>query len=587
MSWILQAEQAAALSALQRERDLALLQAGVAAAFPDAAARLGERFPQFVALGAKCGAAHGFRHLRAIGGYLACWIACGTEFETRPGYEWAASLLAGGMGDEGAQVYQLCCGVRETLTAAAADSGGPKRSDFDAALAALDAGLRDAGDLGDIAHLAEPPIAGRRRRLALGLACDIDAIDLRRVDGAPHQRYLWAQGRWQRQPCALAAQAWTASATTAQVGAPPVRLHLLVPSAASSSARMRLRTRSVHCCELHPWVRLGDSAGARDWRGAAATDIAWSLPASPAADGAAGLQPVMGTEIGGATQRLELASCGLRDQGNTVGDVALAIETYPSDQHLLGWRRDPWALSEWPGEASTPPATRIRIERDGVAVDAARWQAGWDELDRQLGQGLARLASAWEQVSGVSQGRLAAEPRLMCGNAALTWGWDQGPAGALAAPFLRTAGNFDLIACRLDLRFQGTLAMHGAVSRLALHCAAADVLRAQWDGGSGNADPTNDVAAAQSKFQQPFVLVCDVLAQDSSAVLEPVGAVSGMLVGQCGLRARTEGAGLQWFIKLVLEPVSVAMAATDPLLGTQQWQHPLLPATTLLDWSLG
>ena len=94
MPLLLNPDQIAGLKALQRERDLALLGEQLRHAFPEAPARLGERYPTLVALAAQRGAVQGFTHLVALARYLACWVTLGAEFEGKPGFEWAASLLA-------------------------------------------------------------------------------------------------------------------------------------------------------------------------------------------------------------------------------------------------------------------------------------------------------------------------------------------------------------------------------------------------------------------------------------------------------------------------------------------------------------
>jgi hypothetical protein len=77
------------------------------------------------------------------------------------------------------------------------------------------------------------------------------------------------------------------------------------------------------------------------------------------------------------------------------------------------------------------------------------------------------------------------------------------------------------------------------------------------------------------------------VARDELAVLNAASAVTGALVGSCGLRPRPEGPGLQWFMTLAVEPANVLLQLHDPLLGQQEMLHPLLPAATLVDWSLG
>ena len=166
MAMLLNPEQIAGLRALQRERDLALLGEQLALAFPEAPARLGERYPTFVALAVQRGALQGFTHLVALARYLACWVTLGAEFEAKPGFEWAASVLAAKARAEGTRVFQLCRGVRERLVAQPSPTGVAAPA-FDAALEQLDSALQDAGDLGALENLGEPARGGSRRRLTL------------------------------------------------------------------------------------------------------------------------------------------------------------------------------------------------------------------------------------------------------------------------------------------------------------------------------------------------------------------------------------------------------------------------------------
>jgi hypothetical protein len=590
MPWLLNREQTAALQALQRERDLALLGEQLAHAFPDANARLGERYTAFIALAAQRGATHGLQHLAELGRYIGCWATLGAEFETKPGFEWAAALLAAAGQPDGARIFQLCRRVREWLVAQPAP-GRLAPEAFEAAITLLDEALRDAGDLGHLDNLAEPAVGGARRRLRLGRPCDLDVLDLRPAEAVARQQYALSDKHWQREPVAPPIDALTLRPPGLKPAPRPSRIALLsVPAGGAGVARVRLRTRAAHLCELHPWARLTDSAGVRDWRGALAGDVTWAAPAArPAAPAAGSPQPTMAEETSANLQTLDVYSCGLRESGAPTGDLHLVVAAYPGEQRLLTWQRPRWPVLGWP-ETAAPvptPATQMRLEQDGVALDAGGWLAGFRALDEQLKQGLALLASAWERTSGVSASRLEAEPRLLCGSAGITWGWAERPQGLLAAPYLRVAGAIDITACRLDLRFTGVLALGGSLSRLTLHCAAAETLQSQWERLPDDADLMAMLGHTKVAFRQPFVLVMESVARDELAVLNAASPVTGALVGSCGLRPRGEGPGLEWFVTLAIEPVNVVMLLHDPLLGQQEVLHPLLPATTLVDWSLG
>jgi hypothetical protein len=590
VAMLLNFEQIAGLRVLQRERDLALLGEQVAVAFPEAPARLGERFPTFVALAAQRGARQGLTHLVALGRYLACWVTLGAEFEAKPGFEWAASLLAAKDRAEGTRVFQLCRGVRERLAAQPSPTGVAAAA-FDAALEQLDAGLQDAGDLGDLENLGEPARGGSRRRLKLGEACDLDVLDLRRADAVSREQYSRVDGQWQRLPVPTPIDALTLRPPGHEPAPRPAWIAVLCPPAGrDAGARMRLRMRAAHVCGLHPWARLNDSVGLRDWRGQLAQEVTWSVPAPLRAPSVQPvIEPTIASEGSPDQQSLDVYSCGLRESGAPMGDLHLVIATYPGEQHLMAWKREPWPVLAWPESAAGPglPVTHLRLERDGVALDPAAWQAGFQALDDQLMQGLGRLASAWERTSGVTQGRLEAEPRLLCGDAAVTWGWAERPQGFLAAPYLRIAAALDLIACRLTLRFSGVLSLGGSLSRLGLHCTASESMQAAWERQPDDVDPQAPLAGAKASFRQPFVLVVESAARDELAMLNAASPVTGALVGSCGLRMRPEGTGLQWFATLSIEPAQVVMQLHDPLLGQEEVLHPLLPAVSLLEWSLG
>ena len=595
--WLLDPEQVAALTRLQRERDLQHLGRSLGLAFPAVVERVGDRLGELIVLGVQRGQAHGLTHMLALARYLACWFALGAEFEAKPGFEWARTLLSRPGREQGATVYRLCRRTQDELTRMGRTAGGPgvvTAAGYTQALAGLDAELTNHGDLGSL--LRGPSIR-------LGQACDIDAADLRRVDAQPVLAYRIEQGQWRRLPGTSVRQPITltagtnsepdplAAASPAPTAGLPEALHLIA-AGESGVALLRLRLQAATRCDaaVHPWVSLNSPQALREWRGDAAQDLQLNLHAAPEADRPAdALHPAMAVESMSADSLLAFSACGLRDSGRSLGAPGTRLSVYPGHQHLMVWRREAGAPRTWPEAGGEPavPAARMRIERDGVALDASRWQQGLEALDRQLTTGLRRLATAWERESGVTEGRLQAEPRLLAGTAALTWGWADSPKGQAWPPCFRIAGQMDLMACQLDLRFSGHLAWQGSSSRLSLHCAAFEPLKAVWERNAADADALEALRSAQCSFRQPFVLALDVVAQPAAAVLCVAGAVGGALVGCCGLRPRPDGAGLQWFATVDIEPVSVPLHWHDPLLGQQAFMQSLLPATRLVDWSLG
>ena len=130
------------------------------------------------------GAAQGLTHGLCVARLLACWFVLGAEFEAKPGFEWAQEILASTRREQGAKVFQLCRRSREELARLALQApplpGLMAAAAFDQAIAALDAALMHMGTLGSLL----PGFA-----VALGEACDIDALDLRLVETVQPQAY--------------------------------------------------------------------------------------------------------------------------------------------------------------------------------------------------------------------------------------------------------------------------------------------------------------------------------------------------------------------------------------------------------------
>ena len=572
--WQLSPEQGAALAQLQRERDLMRLREALATAFPATAQRAGERLGALVDLGVARGQAHGLTHLLALARYLACWFVWGTEFDNKPGFEWARDILGADARDQGVKVFQLCRRSREELARPGAP-GAIGAESFDAAIAGLDAALGAGGALGTLLP---------RTRLRLGAACDIDVVEVGWVEASPMQLYRVEQGQWRRAP--MLAERESVRIRAGDSGRPEA-LHVL-SSCAQDMLKLRVRTRADFRCDadMHPLVAMNGPQGPLDWRGRDSADQSVALCAAPPAPRPAdALQPMMAAEGAVQDSLLSFGSCGLRDHGPALGSFDLRLRVHAREQHLLAWRREAGAVMSWPDArpADALPAPRVRIERDGLALDATRWQAGFAELDRALVEGLGRLANAWDRESGVDGGRLQAQPRLLCGSAALTWGWAEAPRGPSAPAYHRVVGQFDVMACQLDLLFSGTLNWQGSSTRLSLACAASQPLQAAWERGADDGDLVALLQAAQLSFSLPFTLALESVATPDAAVANAVGPVQGALVGSCGLRPRGDGAGLQWFARLEVDPVSVMMQLHDPITGLQQCVRPLLPATKLLD----
>lgn len=576
--WRLSQEQTHRLTALQRQRDLQRLAAVLAAALPDAQARLGQRFDEFVAHGATRAAACGLTHMVCVARYLASWIACGAEFETRQ--PWAAAILSDDKRQQGAKAYQLCVRVLEQLRSAP-NSAQVAAAEFVQALQHIDQQLAAAGLLASL--LPREPIA-------LGAACDVDAVELRLVDHAWRQHYTALGGPWRRVASTPALTSVTLVHDPLADAAPqlPAQITLLSRAAyGDASAKLRVRVKAEHRCDgqLHPLLQCQGPSGARVLRGDMAGDATFTVQALSAAADAATL-PHIGEEDSPQFSVLTVASCGLRARGVPMAGLSTLLAAYDATQHLIAWRREAAPAWQLPAEAApAAPAARCRREADGQLVDASAWPRGFQALDAQLQQALARLCTAWERESGVSDGKLAVEAALLVGSAGITWGWAERPQGTAVPPYMRLEGLFDLVACRLALRFSGSLSLAGSRSLLSLSTDASAPLAGPWQRGPADDALFAAAATLQVPVRQGFALAVQPLAHAGLAVLGGHTLLRGAISGAVGLEQRPDGPGLRWFVRLNVEPVVAQLRVVDPLLGVQLLQQPLLPAQALVDWS--
>lgn len=556
-------EQEQRLRALLQARDLARIGAVLAQAFPEVAARLGERRAALLEHGWQRARAHGLSHGLALARYLAAWFAFGADFEQQPGHEWARELL-GRSGSEGAKAYQLGRLSLETLRARAGQPGLMPVEQFEAALALLDAELAGLGAIGS-------PLA--RLRLPLGQACDIGAIRLELPEAAQQRReYAYQQGQWQLQPALPDGAALTLDGGQ---GLPP-QLHLLSAPTTATAARLRVRLHMQACCDplLHPLLSLNGEQGLRDWRGLRALDWSQALPGAPAPAG-------LGEAAGARISTLRLDSCGLRDSGAALGSQQALLAVYPAAQQLLAWRREPGPELQLPSDQpSAPLRPQLRLERDGSGLDVGRWQLGLMELDSRLQQGLQQLLGAWEREAGLQEVRLRARPALLAGEAGLAWGYREGTEPLTQPPWMRMQAVLDLVAWQLELTLAGRLLLEGSQSLLTLSCAGREELRLAWHNSPAETAPPS------LSFRHPLRLQVQPLAGAEAQVLGLAAAPTAALVGSAGLRPRQDGPGLEWFVKAALEPLAVRLHRHDPWLGGIEQDLALLPALTLVDWSL-
>lgn len=552
---------------LEIESPNGTLHRNVARHWPTVFARLGDRAPAFFASVQARATRHGINEGESQARFLNLAFAMGPSFEDRPENEWALALLLDERLKPVVKLHQLVLRAAQELKRRGADAGPLLEADA-AVLEALDAEGRARDP-------DAPPIARQ--------ACDIEAIDLRLIDIDWRQEYRLVEGRWQRQ----AVSTGVAPVRIDSTHPPPSELTVLTrPAEAGSPARLQLRQLVHGRCghDAHPAARWLGSHGIAAWHGHEAKAVSW--PVVPA-DWVQHV-PVIAEETAPDVTLLHVDSCGLRDEGAPVGEQHLQLWAYPAHQWLWTMQRDGARETALPATSeSDPPSTptRCHIECDGEARSAARWVDGFGGgLQSALDQGLARVFEAWQQAA--QQATLRSRIGVMSGRAGLTWGWREGPQGLTGAPLLRVVADLDL-STSVDLLLEGDVEFAGARSRVRLRChgrslLAQKILREQPDPPLLTA-----LAPAMLSFRFPFVVEFDPLASDSGLVWSELGACTGAVVGEAGLRTRPSGGGWQWCARLAVEPVAVPVRVHDPVLGQTESHLALLGSATLLDWSIG
>jgi len=507
--------------------------------------------------------------------YLNLCCALGPAFEDRPENEWALALLSDERLSPAVKLHQLLRRAATELLRRGADAGTLARSDA-ALLDLLDHQQRHAD-----AEAAPLP----------RVACDIEAVELRLQDIGFRHEYRPLDGQWQRVPLPSLDEQLPPVRIGAQRAAPALISVISQASADGPAARLQLRQAIHGGCggERHPAVRFLDGHGLSQHLGPAARQLSWPLPAPPPVPPSTGLGLALADETAPQISLLQLPSCGLRDEGVPLGAQALQVWTYPASQWLFGMQREPSPTLHWPPigtEAPPAPATRCRIERNGAPVNPKGWVYGFDEeLPAALRAGMAKLFEAWQ--ASVQRPALQLTPGLFVGRQVLSWGWREGAGGLAGEAVMRAVADLDL-GLSLDLRLDGELSLGGA--RTAVHLVAAGQARLQHSIRREQALPPlgQAVAGAVLRFAFPFVVHTDPVAQDDGIVCSEAGPCLGTLGGELGLRPRLSGgSGWQWYLRLASDPVLLPFTVHDPVLGHTRRSLALLPALSLVDWSLG
>ncbi len=572
--------------------------AGQWPAMPD---RLGERYPAFVELAVQQAGERGFSRAASVARFVNLWFVWGPAYHDKPGFEWAQAILAAGLAAPAAApspswhrevpvpeaewrtVHQLVQRSMAELQRLPGARIAPQAlASADAKVLALFGSLGRRGRLHPVALQAVPRAA-----------CDLDAADLRRLDEPVYQHYSLgsgpSEGQWQR----LAVPAPAALRVDAGHPMPALVALLSHPADAGPLARLQVRVRSHAVCsgDIHPVLGFSGPQERQIWTGHAAKAASWPVTTRRPPPPKAGPGSLIAEETSAEPQRLEIEFCGLRDEGEPLGTAQTLVSVWPAAQWWLELQRTvPAAQALLPGNRSwAPGSTRCRVECDGLVQDGKPLQQQFEQgLDGATARGLQALRQAWSAVPGLHNASLEAQLGLLTGQAALSWGWHYGPGGLDGDAVMRVLGQINLAACQAELQLGGELQMHGARSRISLQLTGQAELRQTLHREQPLPPLAEVMAGVLARWRFPAVLRLDPIAVDAGSLLQLAGPATGALVGEAGLRPCTKGSsGFEWFVGLRLEAVSAPLQLGDPLLGQQRWQQTLLPAISLVDWSLG
>ncbi len=568
-----QAREAAAWTAFVQD-----LADHLVAQWPAMQERLGDRYTAFVELAAQQALNKGLSQAASVARFANLCFVWGPGFHDKTGFDWAQGLLAAPGHREWATVHQL---VQRSLLEL---KRLPDARIEPAALASADQRLIDVfGHLGrqGALHPPEPPALPLR-------ACDLEAMELRLLEAAVNQHYVFEAGEWQRMPLPTPAPVRVDAAN------PLPRLLAVLANAPGvrPQTRLQLRSRSHAVCDgdVHPALNFAGTHGLWRWAGHPTRAVSWPVSSLAQAGPAAGPGSAVAEETSPEIFKLDLQVCGLRDEGDALGTQSSQVWAWPAEQWFLDVERK--APAAQPVVAAREPAlsgsTRVRVERDGESQASVLLQRGFEQgLERATAAGLQTLLKAITGIDGVSAPRLDGVLALLTGHAALTWGWRQGAAGLDGRAFMRLLGALEMQACQADLHAESELTLLGGRARLALHCVASAPLAVQLRREANEPPLLPTLLPTKLPFSLPWTAEVTPLATEAGALLQAAGPCTGALVGEAGLRPRTSGgSGWEWFATLRLSAASVPMALVDPVLGVQRFNHVLWADMPLLDWSL-
>ncbi len=549
------------------------------AQWPAMQERLGDKHLTFVELAAQQALKLGLTRAGSVARFANLSFVWGPSFHERAGFEWAQGLLAAPREREWATLHQL---MRRSLQEL--ERLPDARIQPEALRAADERLMARFGALGSRGALHPP------EPVPLPLqACDLEAVEVRLLELAVNEHYQWQAGQWQRVPLPSPAPVRVDAAN------PMPRLVgvLAHPPGVQPQARVQLRSRSHAVCQgdVHPALRFGGTHGQWRWAGHETRAVSWPVSTLAQPGPAEGPGTAIAEETSPDIFKLELQVCGLRDEGDALGAQNTLLWAWPAAQWFVDIERQaPASQAVVPGrDPALKGSTRCRVECDGASQDAQPLRRGFElGLDGATAQALQQLHRILGAIEGCSQLRLEGVLALLVGRAALTWGWCQGPGGLDGRAFMRLLGALEMQACQAELQAETELALDGARARLVLRCVGSSALQLNLRREATEPPLLPTLLPARLSVRLPFTAELTPLATDTGSLLQLTGPCSGALVGEVGLRPRTAGgSGWAWFAQLRLEPGQLPLAVVDPVLGQRQFLHPLWPAQTLLDWSLG
>lgn len=582
------------LEQLTLKRHAASISGVLAETWPALTERLQDRWPAFVEAAVQQGRKHGLRDAGDLARYASLWCIWGPAFDAKPGFVWAAEILGDPRRGAALRLHQLAHRTRRELQQreAAAASGSPAAgaaapltpAQFEAALAGVDAKMGRLAAARAVFPAAEAPATALQ-------ACDLGTIDMMIAEAENLQEYRHSANGWHR-----VAAPKVADTAVKWTRAPETAVELAVASHAlrgGAPARLNLRIEMLVVCDprVHPEVVHVGAEGRLAWKGrdTARLSLALYAPAPPPLEPNAA-PPGIAAQAPFDAQTVRIASCGLRDAGAPFGDVALQVRVYEATQWLTEVRHPAWQPMVWPSPAPADPAApgaTCKLEKDGAAADAGAWQQAWVGLHAAFRSGLERLYNEWVRVFDAQETRLEVEASPLVGQAGITWGWRRTSAETVV---MRTEGALDLLALSIELRLCGDLVDGTARSRVRVHCKGRSEMRMAIAQLGEQAAEGQSLKAALRTWRFPFTLELEPLAGAEPATLSAAAVpvpITGALVGECGLRARADGGGQQWFFALRVEPVTIVTEISDPVLGGVRLTRNIFPAMSLVNWSAG